>query len=82
MAWAASSTMATLEFLGDAVEPVHVSALAVKVDGKNGANIFGWRGADLPGAQFSADEGRVKIQGAGIDIHEHGGCTRPHDGAG
>src|SRR5260370_14253716 len=66
-----------LEFLRDAVEPVHVGALAVKMYGKNGAKIFGPFGLDLP-----HNERRIEIQRAGIDVYEYRRRARPHNCAG
>src|SRR5208282_1515700 len=74
-------------FMNYAVECVHVGALAVEMDGKNGADILGlrWSGvpvAEAPILQLGTDQRRIEIQGAGIDVHEDRRCARPHDCAG
>ncbi len=69
-------------FMNYAVECVHVGALAVEVDGKNGAKIFRSFCAELAILQLGTDERRIEIQGAGIDVHEDRRCARPHNCAG
>ena len=65
------------EFLRDTVERVHVGALPVKMHGKNRANIFGLLCAQAPIAQLPANQRRIEIQRAGIDVHENRRCARP-----
>src|ERR1039457_3263805 len=79
-------------FMNYTVECVHVGALDVEMDGKNGAKIFGSFCAELPITevpilqlpilQLGTDERRIEIQGAGIDVHEDRRCARPHNCAG
>src|SRR5208283_1068323 len=62
-------------------------ALAVEMDGKNGADILGlcWSGlpvAESPILQLGTDQRRIEIQGAGIYVHEDRRCARPHNCAG
>ncbi len=65
------------EFVCDPVECVHVGALAVKMNGKNGAKICRTLCADLP-----INQRRIEIQRAGIDVHENRRCAGPHNRAG
>ncbi len=64
-------------FLNDAVECVHVGALAVKMHGKNRAKIIGSLRFDLP-----YNERGIQIQRARIDVHENGRCAGTHNCAG
>jgi hypothetical protein len=64
-----------------AIERVHVSALAVKMHGKNGANFSG-RLASAPRHAIAVNERRIEIQRAGIDVHEDRGCARSNNRAG
>src|SRR6266849_7305867 len=61
-------------FLNDAVECVHVGALAVKMYGKNRTKIFGSLRLDLP-----YNERGIQIQRAGIDVDEDWRRARPHN---
>src|ERR1039458_2101069 len=69
-------------FMNYAVESVHIGALPVKMHGKNRANISGLGWSGLPVAESPANQRRIQIQGAGINVHEDRRCARPHNCAG